>query len=148
MLRSDESSIHSGAFSSSLPTLTTFAQSLPTWPLRSLSLGIRARLAIRRWASSESDISSEKKATGRSSWTETCSAMLATKPDLPIPGRAARMIRLPGWKPPVILSRWSNPDGVPLSSARPLASSSSRSTSRETISEISWKSSACSSWAT
>ena len=85
---------------------------------------------------------------GASSLTATCSAMLATRPDLPMPGRAARMIRLPGWKPPVIRSRSANPDGVPVTSAVPLASSSSRSTSRERISVSTWKSSACSSWAT
>ena len=43
-LRSEESSIHSGASSSSLQALTTFGQSRSeTLPLRSLSLGIRAR---------------------------------------------------------------------------------------------------------
>ena len=95
--RSEDSSIHSGLASRSLQTSSTRFQSRsPTLPLRSLSLGIRARLAIRRWASSDSDISSEKNATGRFSFTATCSAMLATKPDLPMPGRAARMIRLPG----------------------------------------------------
>ena len=35
--------------------------------------------------------------------------------DLPIDGRAAMMIRLPGWKPPVISSRSLKPDGVPVS---------------------------------
>src|SRR5215207_7857794 len=32
----------------------------------------------------------------------------------PIDGRAARTIRLPGWKPPVMLSRSSKPEGVPV----------------------------------
>ena len=41
--------------------------------------------------------------------------MLATSADLPIDGRAAITIRLPGWKPPVFSSRSLNPDGVPVS---------------------------------
>ena len=41
--------------------------------------------------------------------------MLQTSALLPIAGRAAMMIRLPGWKPPVISSRSLNPDGVPVS---------------------------------
>ena len=43
------------------------------------------------------------------------SAMLHTSALLPIAGRAAMMIRLPGWKPPVISSRSLKPDGVPVS---------------------------------
>ena len=34
---------------------------------------------------------------------------------LPIEGRAASTIRLPGWKPPVSASRSVKPDGVPVS---------------------------------
>ena len=65
MPRSEESSNQSGASSSSLQARTTFGQSFwATWPLRSLSPEIRARQAMKRWASSTSDISSEKKATG------------------------------------------------------------------------------------
>ena len=41
--------------------------------------------------------------------------MLATSADLPIEGRAAMTIRLPGWKPPVMSSMSLNPDGVPVS---------------------------------
>ena len=41
--------------------------------------------------------------------------MLQTSALLPIAGRAAMMIRLPGWKPPVISSRSLKPDGVPVS---------------------------------
>ena len=62
---SEESSIHSGACSSAWQAFTTFGQSSrATWPLRSLSPGIRAWLATKRWASSVSDISSENSATG------------------------------------------------------------------------------------
>ena len=49
--------------------------------------------------------------------------MFVTSADLPIDGRAAMMIRLPGWKPPVIASRSAKPDGVPVSE-RPSAESS------------------------
>ncbi len=67
-----------------------------TLPLRSLSLGTRARQEMNRCASSASDISSEKKATGIPDLAATLSAMLQTSADFPIEGRAAMMIRLPG----------------------------------------------------
>ena len=72
---------------------------------------------MKRCASSTSDISSEKKATGMSCFTATFSAMLATSALLPIAGRAATMIRLPGWKPPVIASMSRKPEGVPVISS-------------------------------
>jgi hypothetical protein len=74
--------------------------------------------------------------------------MLATIADLPIAGRAATMIRLPGWKPPVIASMSRKPEGVPVISVSPVESFSSRSTSSCKISERSRKSLACSLWAT
>ena len=118
MPRSEESSNQSGASSSSLQARTTFGQSFcATCPLRSLSPEIRARQAMKRWASSTSDISSEKNATGRFRFTATFSAMLATSADLPIAGLAATMIRFPGWKPPVIASMSRKPEGVPVSSS-------------------------------
>ena len=114
-LRSEESSSHSGAFSSSLQARTTRGQSrAATLPLRSLSFGIRDRQAMKRWASSASDISSEKKATGFPCLEATFSAMLQTSADLPSEGRAAITIRLPGWKPPSFASRSRKPEGVPV----------------------------------
>ena len=71
---------------------------------------------MKRWASSISDISSEKKATGFRCLMATFSAMSQTSVDLPIAGRAAITIRLPGWKPPVLSSRSRKPDGVPVMS--------------------------------
>ena len=67
---------------------------------------------MKRCASSASDISSENSATGRGSSlsSATFSAMFVTSADLPIDGRAAMMIRLPGWKPPVIASRSAKPE--------------------------------------
>jgi hypothetical protein len=64
--------------------------------LRSRSPEIRARQAMKRCASSTSDISSEKKATGIFCFTATFSAMLATQALFPIAGRAAITIRFPG----------------------------------------------------
>ena len=86
----------SGASASSLQAFRTLFQSFWTLPLRSRSEGIRAREAMNRCASSVSDISSEKKATGRFVFQATFSAMLQTRLDLPIAGRAASTIRLPG----------------------------------------------------
>jgi hypothetical protein len=132
-----------------LQARTTFGQSRwETCPLRSLSPEIRARQAMNLCASSTSDISSEKKATGRSRLTATFSAMLATKADFPMAGLAATMIRFPGWKPPVIASMSRKPAGVPVISISPVESFSSRSTSSWRISESRRKSLACSLWAT
>ena len=92
--------------------LTTFGQSLrATWPLRSLSPDMRAWLAMKRCASSVSDISSENSATGLPCLTATFSAMLATSALLPIDGRAASTIRFDFWKPPVMSSMSRKPDG-------------------------------------
>ena len=94
--RSEESSIQSGADSSWLQALTTFGQSLvATRPLRSRSPAIRACEAMKRWASSISDISSENSATALSAFTATFSAMLQTIADFPIAGLPAITIRLP-----------------------------------------------------
>ena len=62
---------------------------------------------MKRWASSPSPISSENSATALLECSAAFSAKLTISADLPIDGRAARMIRLPGWKPPVIVSRSS-----------------------------------------
>ena len=63
--------------------------------------------------------------------------MLVTRADFPIDGRAAMMMRLPGWKPPVSSSRSLKPDGVPViavpstDSRCSLSSSSCRTSSIE-----------------
>ena len=85
-----------------------------TLPLRRSSPLIDACEAMKRWASSDSDISSENSATAFLAPSAAFSAKLAISADFPIDGRAARMIRLPGWKPPVMPSRSSKPDGVPV----------------------------------
>ncbi len=85
---------------------STFGQrSALTRPLRSDSPLIFAREAMKRWASSPSDISSENSATALPWSTAAFSAMQVASVDLPIAGRAASTIRLPGWKPPVMSSR-------------------------------------------
>ena len=104
--------------------------------------------AMKRWASSASDISSENSATALLAPSAAFSAKLAISADLPIDGRAARMIRLPGWKPPVIASRSSKPDGVPVIDLPSRESCSSLSSSASSRSSIERKSLRRSSWAT
>ena len=43
--------------------------------------------------------------------------MQSASADFPMLGRAATMIRLPGWKPDVSRSRSRKPDGTPVISA-------------------------------
>ena len=111
---------------------------------------IVAWLAMKRWASSASLISRLNSATGRGrSWcSATFSAMFVTSADLPIDGRAARMIRLPGWKPPVISSRSPKPDGVPVSEMPSRESFCHLSISTSSTSPTWRKSFVRSSWAT
>ena len=107
--------MNSGDFASRFDASMIFPQrDAGTRPLRRSSPLIDACEAMKRWASSDSDISSENSATALCAPSAAFSAKLAISADFPIDGRAARMIRLPGWKPPVILSRSSKPDGVPV----------------------------------
>src|SRR5688500_20348480 len=78
-----------------------------TLPLRRSSPLIEACDAMNRCASSDSDISSENSATALLPSSAAFSQKLAISADLPIEGRAASMIRLPGLKPPVVVSRHS-----------------------------------------
>ncbi len=111
-----ESSTYSGERASFSVAFTTFGQrSAFTRPLRRSSPFSFACEAMKRCASSVSDISSENSATGRSWSIAAFSAMFVTSADLPIEGRAASTIRLPGWKPPVRSSMSLKPDGVPVS---------------------------------
>ena len=104
--RSDESSTNSGAWVSFSVALSTLGHcSALTRPLRSDSPLILARDAMKRCASSPSDISRLNRATALPWSTEAFSAMFVASADLPMAGRAASTIRLPGWKPPVISSR-------------------------------------------
>ena len=111
-----------------------------TLPLRRSSPLIEAWEATKRWASSDSDISSENSATAFFAPSAAFSAKLAISALLPIDGRAARMIRLPGWKPPVIPSRSSKPDGVPVIALPSCDSRSSLSISAKRTSWIARKS--------
>ncbi len=67
-----------------------------TRPLRRDSPPILPREAMKRWASSPSDISSENSATAWPWSTAAFSAMLVARAHLPIAGLAASTIRLPG----------------------------------------------------
>src|SRR5215211_8718503 len=129
-----ESSMKMGAPASFSAPFTTFGHADLTWPLRRSSLETFACEARKRCASSLSDISSEKSATGTPCSTAAFSAMLVARLDLPIAGRAASTIRLPGWKPPVRPSRWSKPERTPVR-ATPLSDSSC------SLSSSSWRTS-------
>ena len=125
-----ESSMKIGALASFSTAFSTLGQRSPrTFPFRSSSLDTLAWEAMKRWASSVSDISSEKSATGTPWSMAAFSAMFVASVDLPIEGRAASTIRLPGWKPPVSASRSGKPEGVPVSPTSVRESSSSLSIS-------------------
>ena len=66
---------------------------------------------------SDFDISGVNSATGVSARTARFAAMQSARPDFPMPGRAARMTRLPGWKPDVSWSIARKPEGTPVMSA-------------------------------
>ena len=76
-----------------------------------------ASLHISRCVTSDFDISSVKRATGVFVRTPRFAAMPSPSADLPMLGRAATMIRLPGWKPPVMRSMSRKPDGTPVRSS-------------------------------
>ena len=125
-----ESSMKIGAAASFSTARSTFGQrSALTRPLRSSSLDTLACEAMKRCASSVSDISSENRATGLPWSIAAFSAMLVASVLLPIEGRAASTIRLPGWKPPVRSSMSANPEGVPVRPMSERDSSSSLSIS-------------------
>ena len=86
-------------------------------PVRRLCDSTRASLHIIRCVTSLFDISSVKSATGISWRTARFCAMFSASADFPIEGRAAMMIRLPGWKPEVSLSSSLKPVGQPVTSA-------------------------------
>ena len=69
---------------------------------------------IKRVISCTEDISREKKATGIFAFTAKFLAMESVRAVLPIPGRAAMMIRSLGCQPEVRRSTLSNPEGIPL----------------------------------
>ena len=146
---SEESSTHNGAEARRELALTIFGQrSSLTRPLRSSSPFTPACEAMKRCASSGSDISRLKSATGLPKLIAAFSAMQVTSEDLPIEGRAAMTIRLPGWKPPVIPSRSAKPEGVPVSEVPARERSWSLSSSWWSTEEIERKSCWLSSWAT
>src|SRR3954464_2736892 len=73
--------------------------------------------------------------------------MLITNADFPILGRAAKTIRLPGWKPPVSSSRSLKPVGVPVIERPSRLISSSLSSSSWRTASIERSSPLRSSWA-
>ena len=89
--------MNNGAAASFSVAFSTFGhRSGRTRPFRRSSPFSFASAAMKRWASSVSDISSENSATGRLWSTAAFWAMLVTSADLPMAGLAARTIRFPG----------------------------------------------------
>ena len=76
-----------------------------------------ASLHISRWVTSDFDISSVNSATGICERTPRFAAMPRPSADFPMLGRAATMIRLPGWNPPVRRSMSRKPEGTPVRSS-------------------------------
>ena len=76
-----------------------------------------ASLHMSRCVTSDFDISSVNSATGTWARTARFAAMHSPSADFPMLGRAATMIRLPGWKPPVSRSISRKPDGTPVRSS-------------------------------
>src|SRR4029450_11745614 len=88
--------------------------STASFPVRSRFDSTFASLHISRCVTSDFDISSGNRATGVFERTPRFAAMPSPSADLPMLGRAATMIRLPGWKPPVMRSMSRQPDRDPL----------------------------------
>src|SRR5690606_41805607 len=70
---------------------------------------------IKRVINCTDDISKEKKATGILEFTAIFLAIDKVNAVLPIPGRAATIIKSLGCHPEVSLSKRSKPEGIPLS---------------------------------
>ena len=70
-----------------------------------------------RMTSCAPPISIENTATGNLFSTATCSAILIEKAVLPMEGRPATMIKSPGWRPDVFLSRSIKPVDMPVTSS-------------------------------
>jgi hypothetical protein len=91
--------------------------SAASFPVRRRCDSTFASLHMRRCVTSAFDISSVKRATGVACRTARLAHVQRPRADFPIEGRAARMMRLPGWKPDVMRSRSRKPDGTPVTSA-------------------------------
>jgi hypothetical protein len=111
------SSTKMGAFASlSQAAVSRGQSSAASFPVRSRCDSTFASLHISRCVTSAFDISSVNSATGISCLSATFAAMQRASADFPMLGRAATMMRLPGWKPEVSRSMSRKPDGVPVSS--------------------------------
>ena len=88
-----------------------------SWPVRKCPWFTRPMEPTIRTASWAAPISMEKMATGRPSFSATCSAMFTANEVFPIEGRAANTIMSPACSPEVIRSRSAKPVGTPVTSA-------------------------------
>ena len=86
-------------------------------PFRSRCDSTLASLHISRCVTSDFDISSVNSATGVPRRTAMFAAVQSARPDFPMLGRAAMMIRFPGWNPDVSRSMSRKPDGTPVISS-------------------------------
>ena len=100
--------------STSLAGISLAQSLLSSLPVRSLVPLTRASDERSRLASCSRDISSEKNATVFFDWHATLRAILSAKLVLPIPGRAARMIRSLRLSPVIMRSRSPMPVGIAL----------------------------------
>ena len=109
------SSINKGAFSKFLTLMLSCSHScFSNFPVLSFSEDKPVSDEIKRVINCTEDISSENKATG---WPKSIAIFRAidnTKAVLPIPGRAAMIIKSEGCQPEVILSNFSKPVAIPL----------------------------------
>ena len=109
------SSMNKGAFSKVLTLTFSCSHScFSSLPVRSFSEDKPVSLEIRRVINCTDDISKEKKATGIFWFTAIFLAIESVNAVLPIPGRAATMIKSLSCHPDVNLSSFVNPEGMPL----------------------------------
>ena len=109
------SSINRGAFSRSVTlTLSCCHSWSASFPVRSFSEESPVSAEIKRVMSCIEDISNEKNATGICFMTAIFRAIERVRAVLPIPGRAAIIIRSLGCQPEVSLSIFSKPVLIPL----------------------------------
>ena len=109
------SSIYKGAFSRSFTLVFSTNHSCSSsFPVRNFSDESPVSEEIRRVISCTADISSEKKATGMFCPTAILRAIERVRAVLPIPGRAAMIIRSLACQPEVSWSSLVKPEGTPL----------------------------------
>ena len=98
-------------------SLSLFQCSSPNCPVRNTCWSKRPTEPSIRITNCVPPISIENTATGKCSFTATCSAIFIENAVLPIDGRPATMIKSPTCKPDVRLSKSIKPVEVPVTSS-------------------------------